>query len=590
MVLKINIQFISKSLCIIGLVFFSMLQKALAQDFKIGDKVPIPIAGVTEKPKPTKEINEANFVEAMKFYMIEEYAKALGLFEKDLKNEPDNSGLNFQISATYQKLNKIEKAIEFAAKAYQLDQNNMEYGQMYAALLAKNEQFPEASKVYKTLFEKDPTNSEIGLDLAATYYSQEKYDEVLKIYNQLERNLGTSQELSNQKQRLFLKLNKVKEALAEGDKLIANDPNEIENYIDQAEMLLRNEKEEEALKYINKALTISPVSGQAHILLADLARRKKDYNKMFAELNIACEDKNLEGEPLAKILYSFLESLPADIDKDQKQNVVKKIIEIHPDEPRGYMLLGDLYFQDGKKKEANEQYIKSVKFEKNNSQIWMRILALDYDLAAYKQAITHSEEAIELYPNQAIFWYYNGAAAFMLDQFDKAAESLEEANRLVGDEKDLKAIANTLLGETYNRQKQHVKSDEAFETVLKIDPKNDGVANNYSYYLSLRKEKLAYAAELASKVVERNPTNATFLDTYGWVLFVDKKYEKAKEILEKAYQINQGSSAVITEHYGDVLYKIGEKESAIEVWKKAALKNANNKELEKKILEGKIVE
>jgi tetratricopeptide (TPR) repeat protein len=73
-------------------------------------------------------------------------------------------------------------------------------------------------------------------------------------------------------------------------------------------------------------------------------------------------------------------------------------------------------------------------------------------------------------------------------------------------------------------------------------------------------------------------------------LFVNKDYEKAKQYLEKAYQINNGKSGVITEHYGDALFKTGEKERALELWKKAALIIINSKELEKKIAEGRIIE
>lgn len=565
-----------------------LIVSSFAQDFNIDDKKPIPI------PMPTEKVSdgakESAFVEGMKYYIIEEYSKALEIFEKSLKAEPNNSGLTFQISATYQKLNNIDKAIEYGKKAYDLNPNNLEYGQMAGALYAKNGQFEQAATIYKKLFEKDPTNSELGLDLAASYYSLGKYDDVLKVYQLIERNLGTSQELSNQKQRLYLKMNKVKDAIEEGDKLIKSDPNDIENYIDQAELLIRNEKEKEAQEYIDKALKINPESGQVHILLADIARRKKDFAKMFTELNLACDDKSLESAPLAKILFSFLDSIPENGDNTEKEKLIKKIIEIHPNESRGYLLMADLLFQSGKKKEANENYIKAVKLEKNNNQIWMRILAIDNDLSAFKDAISHSEEAIELYPNQAIFWYYNGAASFMVNQFEKATESLEEANRLGAEENDLSLVVNTLLGEAYNRLGKHEKSDEAFEAVLKIDPNNDAVANNYSYFLSLRKEKLPFAAEMAEKLVERNPANATFLDTYGWVLFVDKQYPKAKEYLEKAHTINDGKSAVITEHYADVLFKLGEKEKAIDLWKKAALKDTKNKDLEKKIAEGRIIE
>lgn len=559
-----------------------------AQNFQIDDKLPVPIPIGSDKP--VKGLSEAAFLDGMKLYMIEEYAKALSIFEKGIRNEEKNSGLAFQISATYQKLNNIDKAIEFSKKAYELDKTNMEYGQMYGGLLAKNGKFDEASQIYKKLFEADPTNSEIGLDLAATYYSQNKFDEVLKIYSTIEKNLGPSQELSNQKQRIYLRLNKVKEAIAEGEKLINSDPNEIENYIDQAELLIRNDKEVEAIKYIDKALQLNPESGQAHILLADIARRKKDINKMFEELNLAFADKNLESNTLTKVLFNFLELLPPDSDATQKEKLVKKIIENYPEEPKGYLLMADLLYQAGKKKEANGAYLKAVKLEKNNNQIWMRILAIDYELADYQLAIKHAEDAIELYPNQALFWYYDGAANFMLNQHEKATEPLEEAKRLAGEEKELNIIINTLLGEAYNRLAKHDKSDEAYETVLKLDPNNYGVANNYSYYLALRKEKVAYAIEIAAKLIARNPTNGTYLDTYGWTLYVAKQYEKAKEYLEKAYQQNEGKSAVITEHFGDALYKLGEKEKALDLWKKAATKDPKNRELEKKITEGKIIE
>ncbi len=588
---KKDIQMRKNILSVLIFYAFCTCFDAKSQDFKIDDKVPIPIPLPTNAPeKPTKEINEAAFIEGMKFYIIEEYAKALVIFEKTLKNDSENSALNFQIASTHFKLNNLEKAIPFAKKAFELNKNNIQYGEMVAGLHAKNGDFQNASNVYKFLFEKFPSNSEIGLNLAATYYSQGKYEEVLKIYELIELNLGPSQELSNQKQQLLLKLNRPKDAIAEGEKLIKADPNEVENYIDQAELLIRNNKETEAIGFIDKALKINPESGQAHILLADIARRKNDLAGMYQQLNLACADKNLEGGALAKILFNFLESVPETSDSAPKEKLISKIIEIHPHEPRGYLMMGDMLYIKGSKKEANENYLKAINFEKNNNQIWQRILAIDNELSAFKEQIAHSEAAIELYPNQAIFWYYSGSANFMLNKNEPAIEALEEAQRLAGDEKELNIVIYSILGETYNRIKKHEKSDEAYNNVLKLDPTNDGVANNYSYYLALRNQKLDYAAEIAAKVVERNPTNSTFLDTYGWVLYIKKDFEKAKQYLEKAYQFNGGKSGVIAEHYGDVLFKVGEKDKAMEIWKKAILLAPNNKELEKKIAEGRMVE
>jgi tetratricopeptide (TPR) repeat protein len=576
-----------------SILCFWMIPVAHSQDFKINDKkpLPIPIPGSNNKPVvPQKVDTEAAFIEGMKYFLMEEYSKAIDIFEKTLKDEPNNAGLAFQMASTYQKLKKTDKAIEYAQKAYDLNEQNMLYGQMLAALLAKNENFEKAAIIYKKLFDKDPNNSEIGLDLAAAYYNLEKFDDVLKIYQRIENNLGASRELTNQKQRIYLKQNKIKNAIEEGEKLIKSDPQEIDNYIDLAELLIRNNKDEQAIGYINQGQKINPSSGQLHILLADLARRKNDFGKMFDELNLACDDKNIESGPLTKILYDFLQYLPEKTETAQKEKLINKIIVNNPNEPRGFLLLAEVQLQNDKKIEARDNYLKAVSFDKNNSQIWMRILAIDNELSAFKEAITHSEEAIELYPNQAIFWYYNGTSYFMLKQYEKANESLEEARRLAGKEKELLLIVNSMLGESYNRLKLHSKSDEAYELVLKTDPNNDAVANNYSYFLALRNEKIPYALEIASKLIERNPNNSTFLDTYGWILFINKEYEKSKQYLEKAYLTNEGKSNVITEHYGDVLFKLGDKDKAIEIWKLAAAKDPNNKILLQKITEGRIVE
>ena len=98
------------------------------------------------------------------------------------------------------------------------------------------------------------------------------------------------------------------------------------------------------------------------------------------------------------------------------------------------------------------------------------------------------------------------------------------------------------------------------------------------------------AVELSAKLAERFPTNSTYLDTYAWVLYVNKDYEKAKIYLEKAVANNTRNSGVIVEHYGDVLYQLGEKEKAIEQWKKAKLLGNTSTLIDKKITTGQLVE
>jgi tetratricopeptide (TPR) repeat protein len=117
---------------------------------------------------------------------------------------------------------------------------------------------------------------------------------------------------------------------------------------------------------------------------------------------------------------------------------------------------------------------------------------------------------------------------------------------------------------------------------LSKDPDNTYLLNNYAYYLSERNENMSRAKELGDKLIKKEPDNANFLDTYGWILFRMREYDNAKVYLEKASE--KGSSGVVAEHLGDVLFKLGEKDKALEKWKKAKeLGGDVSPKLEKKI-------
>jgi Tfp pilus assembly protein PilF len=144
------------------------------------------------------------------------------------------------------------------------------------------------------------------------------------------------------------------------------------------------------------------------------------------------------------------------------------------------------------------------------------------------------------------------------------------------------------LGDAYNSLSDHAKSDQSYEAALVNDPNNDHVLNNYSYFLSLRADKLERAKKMSGTLVNKYPKNATYLDTYGWVLYVMGDYVEAEKYLKRAAQLE--NDGTIIEHYGDVLYKLGKEEEAMIHWKQAKELGGTSDLLDKKINEGTIYE
>ena len=86
--------------------------------------------------------------------------------------------------------------------------------------------------------------------------------------------------------------------------------------------------------------------------------------------------------------------------------------------------------------------------------------------------------------------------------------------------------------------------------------------NNYAYYLSLEGKNLKKAYKMSKKTVEAEPDNATYLDTFAWILHLMDKDLEAKPFFKHAMLYGGKDSAVILEHYAVVLEALGEADAA----------------------------
>ncbi|GAB3951038.1 tetratricopeptide repeat protein [Spirosoma harenae] len=539
----------------------------------------------------TKIEAETQFTEGVRYLMTDEPAKAIAQFNKLLQKEPNNSAAQYSIATALQKTGKIAEAIPHAAKAHSIDGQNKYYALLLAELYVKQKRYSEAEELYEKLLKKGPENAEYGVELAAIYLFNEKPDKALEAYNLVERELGLNEEITRQKQRIYLKQNKIDKAVEEAEKLVSSEPSDPDYLLEGAELLIANDRTDQAITWIDRALKLNADSPQAHVLLADIYRKKGDMARVTQELNQVLANPNLEAGLKARILSSYV-GMTGESPGAQKDalNMAQNLAKTSPNDPKTQVMLADLLMQQGKKAEARDAYAKAAQLDGSVYEVWGALLQLDGELNQVDSLLLHSEKALEVFPTQGLFWYSNGSANLYKRKYQQAVDALEESKKLLvsNSNNELKRGIDAQLGDAYNGLGDYAKSNEAYEAVLKVDPINDHVLNNYSYFLSLRKENLPRAQQLAQKLVERNPTNATYLDTYAWVLYVSKDYAKARQYLEKAMADPANVSGTIIEHYGDVLYQLGQQDKAMEQWKKAKEKGGASPDLDKKLATGKL--
>ena len=543
---------------------------------------------------------EFYFTEGEKFFILEDYAKALLYYQRALEITPDNATIHYKIAEVLSRNNKQEdllKASFSIENALKLEKKNKYFYVLAANIYGGLTKFDKAAWAYETLLQEVPGTEEYLYELAAVYQYANKFDEAIKTYNRAENALGISEISSVQKMRILIEQGKVKEGIAEGEKLINAFPGEERYVMAFAEILSQKGYRNDAIKYLERFTQENKEAGNAQMLLAGMYRDNNQEEKARPLLLTLFDDSAIELSSKIIILASYNAEL--------NQNKVKKISDVekenfalalfeklnsqHAGQPNVHVIGGDLYLAMGKSREAVKQYTMAIESTEVNYEVWQNLLYLEIELEQFDDVIKHADQALELFPNQGMLHYFHGFAHLRRRHYEEAIVSLEQAKRLAQSDSNFMSDISNLLGDAYNSTKAYDKSDKAYDESLAFNPNNNTALNNYSYYLALRKTNLEKAEKMSSLLTKNNPDNPTFLDTYAWVLYTREKFKEAKKVIERAIETGN-ANATHFEHYGDILFKLGDVNGAVQQWQKARGMNANSEILNKKIANRKMYE
>ncbi|MCG3167457.1 MAG: Beta-barrel assembly-enhancing protease [Bacteroidia bacterium] len=564
----------------ITLIFLLVAVSAFAQKKKKGE--------LSEQEKAKAE---GLFIDATKERLLGNPANAAELYKECLKIDANNSAAMYELATIYFNARKDEQAVELINQAVKIDPKNEWYRLLLSDIYSQTGKNSEAAKILESLSNDFPKKPEFLYEWATELLKAGKYEEAIKVYNRIEENLGISEEISIQKHSIYLSMKQGEKAAEEIKKLIAAFP-ENSRYLGMlADLYTSLGKKDEAFALYEKMEKTNPSDPLLHLSLANYYREKGDKEKSYTELKKAFQNPDLDIDTKINILLSYY--VLTEVNKEltsQALELTEILVDVHPKEGKAHAMHADYLFREGKLKEAQEAFRKTIALDNSKFLVWSSLLQVNYTLNDYESLLKESNEALELFPTQAIVYLFNGIANMQLKNYDDAIAILNSGVAYAKKDKQLSSQFYSSLGDAYNFVKNHKESDAAYEKALEIDPENITVLNNYAYYLSLRKENMERAEAMSKKSNELEPDNASFEDTYGWIMYQQGKFTEAKEWIGKALKSAEKPSGVEYEHYGDVLWQLGEKDAAKEYWNKAKVSGGGSDLLDRKLSEGRLVE
>lgn len=500
--------------------------------------------------------------------------------------------LLYELSSFYVQLDRPDKAVEMLKRAVANSRDNFTYKMALATISRNLGMYGEAAEEFQELVKAYPEKAELNYYLADALTQQGEIAQAIEAYNALESAVGMNEALSMQKYKLYSQLEQPEEAFKEIEKLAVKYPMEARYQLVLGDLHLERKEMEKALAYYQKAHEIDPTSPYYIVSMANYYEANGDKEAAETQIRNALVNDRLDVETKVNILSRYILKLQQTKQGTESANTLfETLLEQHPEDTDLKLMYGSLLAAQDKKEEATFQFQIVTEMEPDNAGAWQQLLGLALKSEDIPEVIRICRKCIELFPDAPEYYFYLGIGYYQQQEYQEALDTYYAGLKIIPEEnRSLKSDFYGQIGDIYYQMKQLGEAYKAYDEALKYNDKNVVVLNNYAYFLSLEKKDLKKAERMSAQAVKLEPNSSTYLDTYAWIFFVQGNYTLAKIYIESALANDTTKSSELVDHYGDILFMTGDKEKALEQWKKAKELGKESDVLDRKIEEGIYIE
>ena len=533
------------------------------------------------------------FLEAMRLKEKKYYASAFGLLQHCLDIHPNAASALYEVSQYYMFLRQVPQGQEALEKAVANAPDNYWYSQGLASLYQQQNELDKAITLLEQMVVRFPAKQDPLFNLLDLYGRQEKYDKVISTLNRLEKHMGKNEQLSMEKFRIYLQMKDDKKAFQEIESLVQEYPMDMRYQVILGDVYLQNGKKQEAYDVYQKVLAAEPDNPMAIFSMASYYKQTGQEELYQQQLDTLLLNKKVTPDTKVGVMRQMIvENEQADKDSTQIIALFDRIMKQEQDDPQIPMLYAQYLLSKNMEAESVPVLEQVVDLDPTNNAARMMLIGAAVKKEDYKQIIKVCEPGIEATPDALEFYYYLAVAYNQAEKPDSVISICKRAleHKTADGKKEIVSEFYSILGDMYHTQKQMKEAYAAYDSALVYNPSNIGALNNYAYYLSVERRDLDKAEEMSYKTVKAEPNNATYLDTYAWILFEKGNYAEARIYIDNAMKSEGGDkSDVIVEHCGDIYYMTGDVDGALTYWKKALEMGSESKTLKQKIEKKKYI-
>tara|TARA_B100000519_G_scaffold154443_1_gene135637 strand:+ start:234 stop:1745 length:1512 start_codon:yes stop_codon:yes gene_type:complete len=430
------------------------------------------------------------------------YALAILEFQDAIALDPNASTIHVSIADGYRRIGKGNRAEDHLQIALELEPEEKEAREMLGQLYLTQKNYEDAQNIYQALNQSFPENLDYIYTLADLARIQKDWDLAIDYYIQAYK--VNPMAINGLEQALQIALSISNFSLAEDvcDLLLEDDSKNIDLLETMRDLTLFNGDYEKSLKILTK---IEKIKGSDSNLLIQKSAlyEELDQPDLALEVMYLALDQDTQNVDILHRLVTLL------IEEEMNQEAIlynQKIIDYHPDDPRGFI---------------------------NNAVMAMSGKNPD---EAIQALMPHSDKFSQDFTVQ----YLLGTAFYQIKDFVNSKTHLSLALKIYPQSRNTKHN----LALIYDSTGEWIESDKLYIDLIATDTTDAQAYNNYAYSLVERDKDIKFALELAQNAIRLEPRSAAYLDTIGWIYFKMNDYDEALRYIRESLNIDSGNATI----------------------------------------------
>ena len=525
------------------------------------------------------------YIDGLKALMTDSVPdRATEIFERVLELDSLHAPSMYQLAMLAVEQDSIARATELSRKALEVDSTDVWYRIAYGRTLLISGRLNEALPELKRITANAPTNPENYRLMAALYSELKMPFSAIEVLDSAEMRAGLYPELHLHKCALLASVGQLDRARTELERYRAGNPYDVQAGLMLASVYGYIHRDSLHAATLRDVLTIDPSNGEALMRLYDFYRREGNEQEFVQ----AAVEMMWSSDIGFDTKHEIVMELTSDAEFCKKHfaaitELTHALVTQYPDEYRAVelhaiftMTTGNIHGGANRIKEYFRKHpdnASALELITNYEAVSDRFDSVRYYYCLHREALPESVEPLIML----------SALEQHLGNNPEAHKFLKQALRVAADNDSLRSSVMGMQADMLYNEGKKAKAYKLYRRALDINPDNCSVLNNYAYFLSLDSADLVRAETMAARAVSIASTNATYLDTYAWVLFKRGETERALKVIKQAVSLDSSGSSELLLHYGDILYATGERFMARMYWRRALNAGHDPTEIEQRL-------